>query len=274
VKVDKSDSKWRLYTPMTIVIPAAPRDIAAEYRGFAEPANDLHFLTGRGDLQERTRAMIGAIVDRLGFLPGQKVLDVGCGDGSLLLAFPAASTRLGTVLTEEELARLRTAPHLAGIEFAAAAFDDLASLPRGFDCIVVNGALPFARTQERAKGAVRNMVALLAPNGKMWLGELLARAVPGRRFSSRSSAIRHTYSQHGALSALVLMLRIAARPRDQVIQPPAPLWVMEPSEMAAFAARFGLSVKGLWDCEAMTGDAFYSMQGRYSVLLSRSTVSV
>ena len=253
---------------MTIAIPAARRDVAAEYRRFAGSANDLHFLTGRGDLQDRTRAMIGAIVDRLHFLPGQKVLDVGCGDASLLLALPASSARLGTVATAEELARLKAAPHLIGIDFAAVSFDDLAGLPGRFDRIVVNGALHFSQTRERAERAIGSIAALLAPGGKIWLGELLARAAPSRSFSSRSRAVRHTYAEHGALSTMALLAQMALRPSDTVIEPASPLWVIEPSDIAALSARFGLTVEGVWNCEAMTGDAFYSIQGRYSVLLS------
>jgi cyclopropane fatty-acyl-phospholipid synthase-like methyltransferase len=252
----------------TIEIPAAKRDIAAEYREFAETTNDLHCLSGRGSLRDRTRAMVDAIVGRLAFSPGQKILDIGCGDAALLLAFPTASARLGTVLTAEELARLKAAPHLTGIDFATASFDDLSELPKGFDRIVVNGALHFARTEECAERAVKSIVELLATGGKIWLGELLARPAPGRPFSSRVDAIHYTFTQHGALPAMAVLAQILLRPNGVVIEPPSKLWVLKPSESAAFFKRFGLAVEGWWGCEAMTGDAFYSLQDRYSVLLS------
>jgi pristinamycin I synthase-3/4 len=215
--------------------------------------------------------MIQAILDRLDFEQQHSVLDVGCGDGSLLREIPFVSSRVGTVLTGEEMGRLTATPHLAGIQFYTASFDDLTMVPGKFDRIIVNSCLPFARTLPNARRALKNIVDLTAPRGKIWLGELFAKKVDRNQYTSKFKAIRRAYRRHGLRFAAALLRHIIRHHRrsELFIEPRRRVWCIKPEEIPALAAGYGLKVLGIWRCQDMTGDDFYALQERFSVLLSK-----
>ena len=241
------------------------------YRGFADPRNDLHALAGREDFKDRTRIMIRSILDRLDFERRHRVLDIGCGDGTLLCQIAFVSSRVGTVLTGEERNRLIAIPHLAGIQFYAASFDDLTNVPGKFERIIVNNCLPLARTLTNARRALENIVDLTAPGGKIWLGELQAKRLKRLQYTSKSKAIRRAYRQHGLRFAAALLRHIIRHRRrsELFIEPRQRVWCIKPEDVPALAADYGLKVSGIWSCEDMTGDDFYALQERYSVLLTK-----
>ncbi len=252
---------------MTVIIPKrATRDIVAEYRDFAEKAaDDLHALSGRDVHKDRTRAAIQAILQHVDFEPSHRVLDIGCGDASLLCKIPFVAASVGTVLTKEELQRLTAAPHLAGMQFYAASFDDLMQVPGKFDRIIANGCLAFARTPYGAHRALKNVTALMAPSGKLWCGELLAKDFRRKEFTSKLAAVRHIHRHHGPRFALAFLRHLFRHRRraERIVEVAPHLWHITPKEIPALAARYGLKVDGIWNCQDITGDPFYSLQDRF-----------
>lgn len=255
---------------MAILIPKRLlRDVDAEYRAFADSKYPLHALSGRFDRIDRTSIMNDAILSRMTFAPGQRVLDIGCGDASLLCALPGV-TGVGTVLTTAELARLQGAPQLKHFQFYAAALNELDVIPGQFDRIVINGAIHFTRTPVAARRALRQAVGLLRPGGQLWLGELLAKDYFRREFSSKREALRHLRQTHGTRFALTFLRHIVRhwRRADRIIELPPKLWHLPQDDLPELAESLGLKVLGVWKCVDLTGDAFYELQDRYSVLFA------
>ena len=212
-----------------------------------------------------------AILDRLNFSPDHAVLDIGCGDASLLASIPVVASRAGTVLTGEEAARLAGAPHLAGIRFLAASFDDLAEFPETFDCVIVNGSLHFTRTAPKARRALANISRLMRPGGKLWLGELFAHQEPRKEYVSKFKAVHRAWKHHGLRFAAALGHHIIRRRQraERFVEPLPRAWYVSPDVLPALAAEHGLVVEKIWRCQDMTGDPFYALQDRFSVLLSK-----
>ncbi len=264
---------------MTIILPKRPvRDIASEYRGFAR-SGDLTLLNGRCEFDARTDAMMDLIRGHVDFAPGQRVLDVGCGDARLLRTIPQAAFRVGTVLTEEERAVLAAEESLTGIHFVAGAFADLPRVIQGkFDRIIANSCLPNIGSASAAEKTVAILADLLEPGGKIWLGELFSKVNPHERrkerFASKWEAIASAKRRHGAVFAAKFARHIVKHwhRADEIVEMRrdfGPWWYISPEQIPSFAARFGLVVEGIWDCEQETGDPFYATNKRISVLLSK-----
>jgi ubiquinone/menaquinone biosynthesis C-methylase UbiE len=245
------------------------RDVEAEYRGFA--TRGLEAINGREGFTDRTRAMISLVLELADFRPGQRVLDIGCGTGLLLSRLPHAAERAGTVLTAEEKEHLDNASNLAGIQFCVASFDNLSAVEGKFDRIVVNSAIHFTKSEAGAYRALTNITAMLAPGGKLWLGELLAKDFRRREFQSKLKAFRYVQRRHGIRFSMAFARHVIRHwPRaDHIVYQGPRLWHVTPEQMPMLAKRFGLEVESIWNCEAITGDPFYAMQERFSVLLSR-----
>jgi len=208
-----------------------------------------------------------AILERLDFAPSHRVLDVGCGDASLMRRVLPVARAVGTVLTEAERARLAAAGY--SIEFYRASFDEIPTIEGEFDRIVANSCLMFARTDAGGRSAVSNLAAKLAPRGKLWLGELLEKRCDRHVYRSSMQAIKLVRRRLGCWGAARFARHIIRRRSraDAFVELGCRLWHTTPEKIAALAADLGLGVDGWWRCEEMTGDPLYALQNRFSVLL-------
>jgi 2-polyprenyl-3-methyl-5-hydroxy-6-metoxy-1,4-benzoquinol methylase len=124
---------------------------------------------------------LGATTDRLegealltmaGDLRGQRVLDVGCGDGFFTTAmWQRGATVIGADLSAEMLAaaRHRAESHGAQIMWVRAAEEHLPFRPGEFDVVMAVTVLCFISDPQHA---VREMARALRPQGRLLLGEL------------------------------------------------------------------------------------------------------
>jgi SAM-dependent methyltransferase len=86
------------------------------------------------------RARLVAVLGALRARGARSVLDLGCGDGALLLALVAAGgfDRLaGVEIDPDRLTAARARPELGGVAFLPGSMTDRALLPTGFDAAVM-----------------------------------------------------------------------------------------------------------------------------------------
>jgi ubiquinone/menaquinone biosynthesis C-methylase UbiE len=270
---------------VTLLVPIRfGRDIAADYKRLAM-SDDIRNLNGRVDFDERTDVMMSFIREHMDFPDHARVLDIGCGDARLLRSLIKVSQRAGTVLTQDELERLRGEQSLSRIEFHAGNATSLKTVLKGrqFDRIVANSWLSSVGSRSEALRTLRIISDMVAPGGKLWLGELFSRPHPNpkferysRQYSSRADAITQIWKRRGAVPALKLAKHIARHwdRSDSIIEVGrwlGPWWYTNKIEIKSFAHLFGFTIDGIWDCEKETGDPFYAVNGRFSVLLSKCT---
>lgn len=258
---------------MTILIPKRiKRDVAAEFRVFAQ-SESLSAPNGRLDFEDRTRQSIASVLRRVDFQPHYRVLDIGCGDGRLLHTIQPVAVAVGTVLTKEEHARLVRAPHLAGIHFCVASYDDLPSIPGKFDRIILNSSLSNAGSKVAGLRALQNIVELLEPGGKLWLGELFAKASDRREFKNKVRAflwVRRRYGKEFSLAFARHILKHWRRANRIVDLGVQSWWYVTPQEIPDVARHFNLKIVGVWNCQEETGDEFYALNDRFSVLFIKA----
>lgn len=257
---------------MTLVFPvrSAKVDLTEWYRQQAA-VEDFSYLAGRHGDDAWRRSSLGMITQHVDFSPEHKVLDIGCGDASLFGMIGPVACGVGTALTEEECARLQAAPHLSAFRFYASPYERLAQTVKEgpFDRIILNATLSHAGTKEKAHAAMQNIMALLKPGGLLWLGELYGKRYR-KEFRSKIKAVRYA-ARYGMPFAFRFARHIVHRwdRASLIVVSNGRSWFITPGEVPEFAARYGLTVEGIWDCFAETGNRRYLSCGRFSVLFRR-----
>lgn len=175
---------WESATGSDLSTAACFDDLAPEYDAWAD--SPLGQAYGE-DVHIR-------LVDLLEASPGDRILEVGCGTGNLLLSLPDIGVdRVGVDSSD---AMLRIAHQKArkmdcGVQLEHACAEALPFDDASFDAIYSVNALEFAADQERA---VREMVRVLKPGGRLILAVLNRRSLWGaaqqlkRPFASKDNA--------------------------------------------------------------------------------------
>jgi SAM-dependent methyltransferase len=147
------------------------------------PVLRFHFLTPLFDWFV-LRLMRGGrfyreFVDFLALKPGQRVLDIGCGTGTLATMIKARYSKTEVIGVDPDAQALAIATAKAGdakikIDFVQGYADALPATdtfePGSFDCIV--STLTFHHLQREQKRAVLNACAkLLKPEGRLVIGD-------------------------------------------------------------------------------------------------------
>lgn len=140
------------------------------YRLRAE-AEDLHELAARPDKKALTEFVNRAILDAIQPGPEDALVDIGCGDGSLLrMALGRVSACTGIVGSETERLRLESA--LQGVRFVACLAQSLSLESNSASKIVCNGVLFYLPHEDDVKAAVSEMARIACPGATIWVGEM------------------------------------------------------------------------------------------------------
>lgn len=129
------------------------------------------------------RAWLRASVERIRVLKPQRVLEIGCGTGLLLLQLaPECLAYVGTDLSASALARLkewmRDRPDLAHVGLlhrSATELHDLAS--SSFDTVILNSVVQYFPDVGYLLAVLEEAVRLLRPGGKVFLGDVKHRGL-------------------------------------------------------------------------------------------------
>lgn len=162
----------RLFKYVSMVLKKATNHVEV-YRARAEAA-DVHELSGRTYRKELTKFINQEIAQALHFKKSDCVVDVGCGDGSLLLNYAAEMGEgIGIVPTEEELERLKKEnfPN-ATISFRQG-LAQLTDVPTAWaDKVICNGVLLLLENEVEVKKALAEIRRIAKTDALIWVGEM------------------------------------------------------------------------------------------------------
>jgi SAM-dependent methyltransferase len=193
------------------------------------------------DLAEAERA-VGLILERTGFMPGWRVLDVACGAGRHARAFESAGARC--VGVDLSAALLRVARSVTTAPLARADMRALPVRPGSMD-LTVNLFTSFGYFAEDAEhlAALREMVGTVTPGGWFAIDFLNADVVRAQLVT------RETVTLGGAQVAVRRSVSPDGRYVRKAIQAPGGrrfterVRLFEPDEIAAMLADAGVAIR-------------------------------
>jgi SAM-dependent methyltransferase len=226
-------------------------DDYVEYcRETAKHARDPHDLALRGrDKKEITRLIHERIAGAVGLHPGDDLVDIGCGDGTLLRMAQCTGVRsaVGLLATDEEVAVLRRAglDTKQGLTHKLPLPDECASV------IVCNSVLPVV-PRERIPASLREISRIAKPGARIFLGEVpfVKPSDPTPQFATRRETLSYLYRQHGLRTWFGMLRRMAwwaITRKPPVIRPGTAIsFYAEPAEFIALAQGAGLQSVRYW----------------------------
>jgi SAM-dependent methyltransferase len=207
-------------------------------------AADPHEMSGRGRQRALTEWVNAEIGRHLTFGRDDVVLDVGCGDGSLLASVSVAIREgVGIAPTREEVARLAEV-HAArrNLQFRVGRVESLDIEKSRYTKIICNGVFILLDDRAAVERALDALLDAAAPGGRVWLGEVpdrdeaaTARAAYGDSlvrwwwYSTRKQGLR-------AGARVVFTIGRALLTREPLIVQPKRCNFVPPDEMKALLA--------------------------------------
>lgn len=140
-------------------------------------SSDINELSGRTNRSDITFFVNTEISKRMGFKPNEVIVDIGCGDGTLLeIAENKGASCIGILPSEEEVTRVRerflTKADRINIEQGLASKTDLPD--KVADNVVCNGVF-LLLDEEDVNLALKEISRITKPNSQVYIGELCFR---------------------------------------------------------------------------------------------------
>lgn len=228
-------------------------DDYVEYcREIARHAREPHDLALRGrHLKEVTRRVHEQIAEATGLHAGDDLVDIGCGDGTMLriAAFVGVKSALGLLASEEEVAVLRR----CGLNVRQALADKLPLADASATVIVCNNVL-LVVPREKIPASLREIHRVAGPGARIFLGEIprAEQHDPTPDFATRRELLAYLYRKHGLRTWFGMARRLAYQ---QLAGKPAVLnsgtkisfWAA-PEEFIAMVETAGLRFIRHWEC--------------------------
>ena len=171
----------------------------------------LHDLALRGaGKEEITAAIHRRIVEETALQAGDDLVDIGCGDGTLLRWAEKIGARsaLGFLATEEEVALVRA----AGLNVQQA-FSDRLPIPDASASVVVCNSVLLVVPRDKVSPSLREMHRIARPGARIYIGEIPF--VPGPplepQFDTGWQTLSYLYHKHGLRTSLGMARRMAYR---------------------------------------------------------------
>lgn len=243
----------------------ARSDDYVEYcRQTAKNARDLHDLALRGrHLKEVTKAICQSIAEEVSLGPGDDLVDIGCGDGTLLrIAHQlGVNSAIGLLATDEEVALVRR----TGLDVRQALAHQL-TLPDECASVVVCNNVLLIVPREKIHASLREICRIAKTNARIYIGEIPSAPPkdPTPQFATSREALSYMHEKHGLRTWLGLLRRmiwsqITGQPLT--ISPGTAISFFATSEeFAALAGAAGMQVVRQWPHEHYGGRKNYLLR--------------
>jgi len=211
-------------------------------------AEDVHDLAARPDKQFVTEFVNRHILDAIQPRPEDFLVDIGCGDASLLRMAGARALRcVGIVGSIEE--KLRLESEFPGVAVVAGRAQSVPLESQSATKIVCNGMLHYLPTEGDVKAALREMARISRPGATVWIGE-----VPEideqlhydmYRGASMPGFLWHILKRNGLRSFLGMIRRWikAVIGKERIVLNSAVIFYAAPEKMVALAQSCGLRLQ-------------------------------
>jgi len=226
-------------------------DDYVEYcRETARHVRTLHDLALRGrNKQEITRQIHQRIVEAVGLQSGDDLVDIGCGDGTLLGMAERIGTRsaVGLLATDEEVAVLRR----SGFNVKQGFTDQLPICDESASVVVCNNVL-LVVPREKIPASLREIYRIAKPNARILLGEIpfVQNQASEPRFETRSETLSYLYRTYGLRTWFGMLRRmvywtIAGKP-PVILDGTGISFYAAPEEFIGMADVAGLQLVRYW----------------------------
>jgi hypothetical protein len=209
---------------------------------------DLHELAARPNKQAVTEFVNRRILEALELTPDDVLVDIGCGDASLLrMAQGRASRSVGVVATVEEKLRLESS--FPNLFFVASVAQRLPMESCSASKVVCNTTLLYLPSESDVLAALREMARIARPGSTIWVGEVPEideYAHHGIYRGNSMTAYLWHLLRHNGLRSFLGMVRLwlkAATGSEQIVLNSAGMFYAEPAKMISLAESSGLRLE-------------------------------
>jgi ubiquinone/menaquinone biosynthesis C-methylase UbiE len=205
---------------------------------------DLHILAGRGPYKAVTQFVNRRIVDQLAIRSGDRLVDVGCGDGFLLrLALKAGvEVAVGLNASEAECRPLR----VLGLDVRQGLADSL-PLPDRFASVVVCSCVLLLVPEKQMSRCLFEIARVCQPNARVWIGEIPRVQEPPNSPTHQTIAqmLWWMLRKRGLRSFLGMCRRLltGAQRGPVLINPLAAVFWASPEVFSEMASKAGLALE-------------------------------
>jgi|SRR5579863_8240562 len=221
-------------------------------RETAKRARDPHDLALRGrEKKEVTMLVHRQIAEAVDLRAGDDLVDIGCGDGTMLRIADAAGAKsaIGLLATEEEVAVLRR----VGLNAKQALTNQL-PLPDTSASVIVCNSVLLVVPREQIPASLHEIQRIAKPGARIFLGEIPYQEQhdPTPQFATRRELLSYLYRKHGFRTWFGMVRRMAYRQltgQPALINSGTAISFWAPAEeFIAMAEAAGLQFVRHWQC--------------------------
>ena len=195
------------------------------------------------------------ILSQLNIVENSTILDIGCGDGTLLkMVYNKIRSGLGTNANSEETHwNMMNSQSYSRISFTQGLCDNLFFVANdSFDYVICNSVIPLLSTKNDLQRCLDEIFRIAKPGATIWLGEVMvqdemsvAREAYGESISRWLFYTLFSRGFAAAKSAFIRVIKCYFGSDIFIIQPKNP-FVISPQELIFLAKSSGLIfIKGL-----------------------------
>jgi ubiquinone/menaquinone biosynthesis C-methylase UbiE len=202
---------------------------------------DIHQFSGRSD-HTQTEFISRKILMELGIGPHDRLVDIGCGDGTLLQSalLAGVTTAIGFSGTEEEAERLRA----LGLNVSQGWTDALPLPDRSASAVVCHSVLHIV-PPEKIPASLREIARIAEPEARIWIGELPRFREPAsiRSFETVPEMLWWLLRKRGLRTFLGMCRRLLNGTQQGPVLRTAQAFWAEPEQFVRMAAEARLKVE-------------------------------